>query len=339
MAFDSTPWAIGGGAEHSTDVARTLAYNAANGNEGVVAATDLEVRELNVPGTSVRVLAGSCNVLNRTSGYRGQMYTGRAPSETEVPISATGSGAGRSDLIVVRVEDPTVDAQWDTPADPTAADYIFARVISNVPSGTETVAELGLGFSAIALARVDLPASTGTITQAMITDLRTVANPRSWRRLFTLSGVTADAEWLRTPNAPGEYFPDVARWDMTVPEWATSVNVVGTWAGVRCPNAQVIGRLWVGGGDVAQTAPNTVITQEVGFDTSNTGGVQRWAFTASGTLTLPSSMRGGVRRFGLRGRNTDAPAGEPADSNRIKFDSLSSVVLDIEFLEVPTSNV
>lgn len=94
-----------------------------------------------------------------------------------VAIAATGSAGGRSDLIVAQVEDPNMAGEpWQTPTNPAVGPYIFTRVIPNVPAGTTSLRPLGYsGRSAIVLARVDLPASTGTVTASMITDLRELA--------------------------------------------------------------------------------------------------------------------------------------------------------------------
>lgn len=182
MTWDSVPWFIGGGAQHSPEVARLLAYAATNGAEGVVSPGDLKVAPLDVPGASVRVLAGACLVPNRAAGGIAQTYVGRNPSQDVVAIGATGSGAGRSDLVVARVEDPFMAGEpWDDPADPITGPYIFTRVISNVPAGTTRLQDVPghAGESGIALARIDVPANTGAITTGMIKDLRKLAQARS----------------------------------------------------------------------------------------------------------------------------------------------------------------
>ncbi|WFR66645.1 hypothetical protein P9139_18145 [Curtobacterium flaccumfaciens] len=82
-----------------------------------------------------------------------------------------------------------------------------------------------------AIARVAQPASNGTITAAMITDLRQVANPRRDRQLNAHSQVQAEAETLTSTTQAGEVFPNTTN-DFTVriPEWATRMLIVGTWS-------------------------------------------------------------------------------------------------------------
>lgn len=331
MAFDPVPWAVGGGAEHSVNVARNDSFVGARGNEGIVGPTSWQVRELNVPGTSVRVSSGVGLILNRTAGYSSEMYTARSGEETQLAIAATGSGSGRSDLVVVRIEDPYLNgSQWQVPVDPTVGPYVNPVVISGVPDTTTAVADLGLGYSAIALARIDIPASTGTITQSMITDLRQVANPRRNRELFTYAMVEGETEQGITTIAAGEYFPNLARWDLRIPEWATEMHIVAQMVGARATADQVYGRLWVGIGDIGQTSPNALTTQEIRFDTPFGSGVTRQTFIAADNVSIPSSIRGQVRRFGIRARK------DGGDGN-VTVDWGSAVTLDIEFREAPAT--
>jgi len=163
MALDPVPWAIGGDAEHGPDVARMLAYLATGGKQGVVAPTDLKVLPLDVPGSGVKVLAGGASVLNRTASQ--QAYTVRNANTDidSVKIGATGSGAGRSDLIICRVDNPNVDGNAPAPDDPVKGPYVKFDVIPGVPAGTRRLSSLSqyAGLSAIELARVDLPSPPG----------------------------------------------------------------------------------------------------------------------------------------------------------------------------------
>lgn len=108
MAFDT--WAIDGDVTHdvlhAASAARVQTYAAFNGREGVVGATDLRVLELGTPGTSIRVMPGTAGILNRALGGTGEEYAVKLPSETNVAVTATGGGGGRSDLVIARVENP-----------------------------------------------------------------------------------------------------------------------------------------------------------------------------------------------------------------------------------------
>jgi hypothetical protein len=230
MAWDSVPWFVGGGAQHSPEVARLMAYAATSGAEGIVTPGDLKVRALAVPGGSVRVAAGAALVKNRATGGTSQTYVARNPIEDVVAIGPTGSGAGRVDLIVAQIEDPFMAGEpWQNPSDPRVGPYVYTRVIPNVPAGTKSLQDIPAysGRSAITLARVDIPASTGTITSAMITDLRKLALPRESRYVKIIPAGATDKDltsstftfWPPSGNGVNSAIK------LPVPSWATKAFI------------------------------------------------------------------------------------------------------------------
>lgn len=225
MAWDAVPWFVGGGAQHSPEVARLLAYAATNGAEGIVTPGDLKVTATLVPGGTVNIAPGDCLIRNRAQGGQSQTYVGRNPIEDNVPISPTGANT-RSDLIIAQIEDPFLPGEpWQDPEDVTAGPYVFTRVIPNVPSWTKRVQEVAgfEGRTAITLARVDIPASTSTITDAMITDLRKVALPRQHRQLYASS--IAVARDLTNTGSYAKWLTDEVA--IEIPEWATTCMITG----------------------------------------------------------------------------------------------------------------
>src|SRR5699024_922068 len=182
MAF-GTPWAVGGGAQHEVEVARQQTHDSTGGAEGISLPGDLKVRPLATPGTKVRVAPGGALLLNRYPGGAGQTYAVRNDAEVEVSVTATGSSGGRSDLVVARVLDPQYEGQ--PPADPDEFDYSMVEIVEGVSSSATSAEDAGLNYPAVALARIDLPASTGTVEADHLTDLREMARPRSKRFLFT----------------------------------------------------------------------------------------------------------------------------------------------------------
>lgn len=330
--WDPVAWFIGGGAEHSPEVARLLAFAATSGAEGIVAVGDLRVAPLDVPGGAVRVMPGSALVLNRAAGGSSQTYVGRLPVADTVEIAATGSGAGRTDLIVARIEDPFMSGEpWDAPVDPKVGPYVFTRVIPNVPAGTTRVQDVPghSGSSAVALARVTLPASTGTVTAAMVTDLRVVASPRSVPMLRTYALVGADKSVLTATSAypvGGQTWPTAVEdaWgELEIPAWATRARIVMTWAGVLCTNNSW-GAVWV---QVGMTAnPDNRKTQEVLWDAQNAAGNYRTAIVAADDIAIPAALRGTRQKFYPRGRKTSG-------SGTTTLDWGSAMVLQVEFYE------
>lgn len=320
MAWDSVPWFVGGGAEHTPEVARLLAYAAFRGNEGVLGHNDLQVQALATPGSSIRVMPGACAILNRASAQTYQSYAARLPSQDVVSVSATTSSGGRSDLIVARIEDPNLAGEpWAAPANPKIGPYVYTRIITNVPAATRSVRELGLSDSSITLGRIDIPASTATITQAMIVDLRKVANPRRERVVMTAN--PASTETLSSASFVS--WPSSASWQIDVPAWATKVILRGTVSGVKIAVGNVAGQI--------RATLGTAVTQGTGWDESVPNGAvydrKNWA--VSDTVTVPSAMRGTrqtVRLEGLKSGGSVSPQAE----------TLTSCALDIEFVEEAT---
>jgi len=216
--LDPVPWFVGGGAVHSPEVARLLAYAATAGAEGIIEPTDLKVAPLAVPGQSIRVLPGAGVIKSRAASNARQSYIASNPTETAVGVTATGSGAGRSDLVVLQIEDPNVSGSgWPVPADRAAGPYVFARIIPNVPAGTTRLQDVSgyAGRSAITLARIDLPASTATVTAGMIVDLRKMCQARTARFYDVDSG----SGGRLTTNAQAQWPTNVRQ--VEIPEWAT----------------------------------------------------------------------------------------------------------------------
>ncbi|MFG3715807.1 hypothetical protein [Micromonospora sp. NPDC047730] len=240
------------------------------------------------------------------------------PTETVVPIAATGSGGGRSDLIVARVEDPFMPGEpWQTPADVKVGPYVYVRVIAGVPAGTTSVAALNLGYSAIALGRVDLPANTGTVTQAMIVDLRRVANPRRERLVITvnpgqrydLTATTFTGPWT---NASGS---------VEVPPWAAKAIIRTSIGGVVVTSGVAWGQI--------RARLGTLTTQATRWDDTATGDGNRRFWRDADTLSVPSALRGTTQTVTLEAnRAAGSTAGVYADTS-------SSLDFDIEFVEAP----
>lgn len=257
MAFDSVPWFVEGGAEHSAEVARTLAYLATGGAEGIINSADLRVQALAVPGEGVRVLAGAGVIRNRALGGANQSYIIRASEETEVETNPTTSSGTRSDLVIARVENPHISGEpWQQPSDVRVGPYVRPVVIEGVPAATRSVHELNMGYSAITLARIDFPASTGTVTAAMITDLRSVANPSTGPQpppgsddgggecdepgpIVTCPGSGDDGDnddGEHCDHTQTDYFnwPNQAVWNIKIPSWATHADIT-----IEITNVQV----------------------------------------------------------------------------------------------------
>jgi len=322
MAFDNTPWFVGGGAEHSPEVARAFTYAATRGSEGVTDVGDLKVVAQAVPNGTVQVIPGGGLLRNRYAGGSGQTYAIRGATATDVPITPTGASGGRTDLIVARVIDPQYEGL--PPADPTSFEYARPAVIQGVAAGA-SVKSLGLPYPAINLARVTLPANTGTVTPAMITDLRRVAQPRRERNLMTLFPAASS----NLPTAGyGPTWPITAaqRPSLYVPAWATKLNVVVSMSGVK----------YTKGG----TAADTVAGIKTALGTAGT-----WNYSENGILVQDAEDTGGRYHYSLIGQHTipaafrdsyqllDLLATRSAGTGTWTADNQTSVAIDVEFEE------
>ncbi|WP_435060380.1 hypothetical protein [Streptomyces sp. bgisy060] len=323
MAWDSVPWFTEGGAEHSSEVARLLAYAAFAGGEGVVGTGDLQVRALPSPAAAVNIYTGACAILNKAPGGRYQAYAARLPVADQVPVAATGA-TKRSDLVVARIENPhSVGETWPQPSDPKVGPYVYTRIISNVPSTTTNVRQIRPSDSAITLARIDLPANTSSVTQAMIKDLREMVAPRSRRRLYTSSPL-GDQNW--PGNAKGTYapWPPAASWTVEIPPWATKGRIMLTIAGVQVLRGGVWGFCaWQLG---------AIRSESVVLDTGKADGSERIHLISADTITIPTSMRGTVQPLrGLIALDDD-------NAGTLQADVATTCILDVDWAEDPTED-
>lgn len=217
--FEGVPWMVGGGAKHSANVGRLLAYAATGGGSGVVASGDLKIVPSSTPNNQVHMGVGACTMLNRYANAQSESYMAKATDVSDITIPSTGTSP-RSDLVIVRIKDPQYGAQ--APADVAAGPYAFPEIISGVPANTSRFEQLGLPFPAYAVARLDIPANTTAISTSHIKDLRKLVQQRTT--------IVGDLQMV-----PGTQILDISRtsWDnwptnslaVEVPDWATHAQV------------------------------------------------------------------------------------------------------------------
>jgi hypothetical protein len=222
MALDPVPFVIGGDAEHGPDVFRQALYAATAGRQGVSAPGDLKVTPLDVPGAGVKIAAGGGTILNRVATQQSYGVRNPVADVDSIQVPPSGSAGRRSHLIVCRVDNPYVDGNAQAPTDPVHGPFNEFDIIPDVPAGTRLIRDLAQykGLSAIELARIDLPASTGTVTAATIVDLRQLTSPRETTETFSDLGVNT----ATLSATSGTIFPPF-RPTVVVPDWATYVRV------------------------------------------------------------------------------------------------------------------
>lgn len=313
MALDPVPWFVGGGAEHSPEIARLLAYAATGGSEGITAPADLLVQALPTPGTSVRVAPGSATILNRYAGASQQSYMARNATETQVAVTATTSSGGRSDMVILRIDDPQYGGT--APTDVKVGPYVRVAIVQNVGAGAVTL-PAGNNYPYIILARIDIPVSTATITQAMIVDQRKMTRPRRSRDLYN----TQPTSTTSTASTTSIDFAPQANRNIVVPSWASQVKIVGHVAGMVCRTNAAVGNLSAYFG--ATALQGIVVDMDV-----NTRATQM----VSDTIAIPASLRGTTQLLRLR-------ANRASGTGTLQTDTSTTVLWDVEFLEVASSD-
>ncbi|MFK0106450.1 hypothetical protein [Streptomyces sp. NPDC091217] len=306
MTLIQPPMMINGGT-HPARTMRMMIRDLSRGAQGVTEYNDLKVTQQTTPGAGVAISDGSGVV--RGSAWGQGSYTQYNVGTALVDIAPTGA-TPRTDMVVLRVLDP----EYEGNLNPATDDIGFFDVVSNV-SSTATLAPAGM--SAIPLALIALPANCATVTNAMITDLRRIANPRRDRQLYTafpgsLSSLTySDNKW--------HDWPTQASWSILVPSWAVTVKIVTTIAGLRLTKANVYAHMQQVFG--ATTGQDTVIDDDQGT------GTRRNTVVLADSLTVPADMRGTTRTLSLQTYMYKSETGD------LGVDGGTSLIADVEFEE------
>lgn len=311
MALELDSWAVAG-AQSSARIARLQLQSGTRSGNGVVESGDLLVRELAVPGTSVRVSSGAAVILGKEQSFQGSYYAHNV-GDAEVPITANLTGSPRYDLVILRVEDPGIDGTpwtWDPAVDPV---YYF-RVIEGVSSTTTQVPS---GMTGIPLARIRIPASTATIVDGDITDLREMLSPRIHTEVRVQKGQgLADGRFDEADfTSDYERWPQ-HDWTVTIPEWATQVQVQANWRNVLYPAP--------GGTTAVYDARGLVRVGLIG-----TGGNTLYTMSSAYNINPISASNGTREQVGLaaqanipaamRGMTCDLRMYAKSDADRIVF--------------------
>lgn len=337
MALDGVPWFTGGGAEHSPAIARMLAYITLQGCEGVVDPLDCRALSMPVPSNRIRVMPGAFSVLNRAAGGDRQTYLGRVTSQEEIATTPTGSSGPRSDLVIIRVENPHESGEtWPMPANIANGPYVFVRIIEGVPGNTFNVKGLNLGYSAIAIARIDIPASTSAITQAMIKDLRSIAKPGGERLdeatpgnpdgQVVIPGTPSTAPLNATDNTAMVNWPAQAgNIQIPIPANATSMDYTVKYNNIINNVDTILGHFQLGTVDGLLNSPLGKFVAS----TFNIGTQRRTNQEVKGTMAIPAALRGKKVSFKLLAKSTTVGNG------RLDIDDLSYITVNYTFKTNP----
>lgn len=303
MTFNFAPWAIDG-ARTRASLARLAAYAGGGDRSGIIQPTDLKVTALSVPGQGLRVSSGGATVLNRYLSNPDESYVVSNPSthtvlSADMPPAAAGTSYY---LVCVVVGDPEFNQTGHPympagildPAD--APDFEYVRVVVIPCSSTTTTFEqLNKSYPAYALARLEVPANTTTITNAMITDLRKMNRSRESSEVVYAQPVPSGS----ADNFDTETYKMIWGWRpaVAIPEWATHMTVRADITGLMHIDPYVAGNMRVVVGEV-YAGPETIheftdgsgIEQRVAISAYWTGEIT--AFAGQGIYVAPE-----IRRF------------------------------------------
>ncbi|MEV4557206.1 hypothetical protein AB0K51_09425 [Kitasatospora sp. NPDC049285] len=307
MTLIQPPLMVTGGT-HPARSMRMMIRDLSHGSQGITEGGDLRVSPTTTPGPGVRVGTGSAVVAGATWGQGS--YTQANSGDQVVPIAPTG-GTGRTDLLCLRVEDP----EFEGSRDPARDDIGYFHVI---PGVSATTVAPPAGMSAIPLARITQPPNCATVTAAMITDLRKIANPRRDRQLNTIIGFPYSA----LPEQSGVWqdnWPPNAVVQTDVPAWATRANLVATLTG-----AQVSGETFFG---LRLRWGASWISNEYPVDTDTITWASRITAVVADSPALSPDFRGKRQELRLQGgRYNNVQGGANVNSS-------TAVVFDVEFVE------
>lgn len=342
MPLRPVPWAIGNGAENSVELARAAAFIGSSGSTGVVDPVDFGVTELPTPGAAVRVKLGTGVIRSTYPGVVGQSYVVQEQSHTDVPVAATGSSGGATKYVYVLIADTQYGGQ--NPPSVEEGPYNEYAVTTTLPQNQPY----------LLLAKIDQPASTATIRDEHITDLRELAMPKREQLMFGRPRVMADApsgspssahlSWKTSDG--GEYFPGGGgspnEFEVDVPEWATRIMIDAAWMAVKYSGGNnPHGRYWVEYGDEyrPRTWPNKqqweFKTQTFAFDSpgsSNNNMRTDWRLMSS--QNIPKKLRGKRITLAFKaGRNDDGP------STAVEMDAVSGLGMHLAFVQTALNPV
>jgi hypothetical protein len=346
VALTAAPWALDG-ARTPASVAR-LGARAAVKQSGIINPGDMKVLQLSTPGDGVRISSGGAVLENRYEADVNQAYVVEATSEEILGAddnfsSILGQGSAQSHLICVTIGDPnysvaghpwlTTTMQNDLEADPNLAldfQYVRAWVIKNVPAGTVRVEDLASPplYPCYALARIDVPAGSGSITSGMIVDLREVVNPRTKTVQFNVPAADADALSVSTAYTY-ETWPDASSNSVYVPKWATKVYtqafiqsfVQGTDANIDAPMRVAMRK---SDNTFVAAAAQSVYYSATGF---NQYGNDKLV-NMMGPISIPAAQRGTTCKF-----STEATVANTSMNAKLATTTRTTVGITLRFVE------
>lgn len=333
-------WAVGNGAENSVEGARLSLYASTKGGRGVIQPEDMRVTALPTPGGFVRILSGACASPNDYLGENGgsQSYSGREISSTDFPVAPTGSSGAQVKHLIWAVHDEQYEAGIPTnPATDLRTSYEWVSTLE------------GITYPHVYLITLTQPANTATITNAMLMDIRELADPKTDIATFSRPRIMEDNDlrhnyvnsrhnganggWYGEMFPGGSGSPNSA--EIYIMPWATHMSIRADWVGVKCESGKNShGLYWMEFGDEYRDhgwpkgRQFEYATQQFAFDTTGTQGNYRTSWPLIDQVTVPKKLRGKTIRFGFK-----AGLSDDADTNGVYMDHKSGLGIQIIFAQ------
>ena len=330
-----TPYAVDDSVIPAAGLRRQF-QDSTKGLSGVIRAADLKVTQLDVPGAGVKVAAGNDAIVCRAPGRGRESYGISLPEastylgDAGTGIPGTGSSGGRRDMIIHEVTDPKLPRTYTPREQIPEGMYSKITVVQGVPAGARSVRDVPAlnEVTAVALAAINWPANTATITNAVVEDLRQIVNPNSQRgplMAFFPEGALTGGRKIPTSGYGDWPLTGTERPLVRVPEWATHLSVTawveGAWF-VKGSSTTVDFLAGTRMGLGATFSENGIITN------GPLDNADRRGFVIIGRVTIPPAMRGTEQRILLQGaRSTNDTTGA------LYVDYQSCVSMDWEFTE------
>lgn len=326
------PWAVGGGADNPIEHARMIPWAIFQGAEGILGSADLSVQALATPGGSVQVNPGGYVIQARGLGQTYESYMGKYGNAITVAVDPNNTSSARSDLVVLRIEDNHVAGEpWTSPPSNDNGPYRNILVVKGVALSTKSLRDLGNSWSGIALARIDIPAFTATITNAMIVTLRTKVAPPPWPAPPTTipivdGGFVPDnAEAFFTKVAPGmaagtshdvaagaigtwRDWPNVCQWVVPIPKWATVMELFLVLYSIKVTVGSAAASMRVNIGADQLLGPSN----DIDYNYTGGPGPENLVIATGGRIAIPANMRGLNKLFKAQFRTNVGGATAPA---------------------------
>lgn len=343
------PWVIGG-SKHSANLFRRTLQQWRGARSGVDRPGDFKVQALSVPGPGFRVAPGGGVAQSRdTAASARESYGPIIDSQLVVDsVPGTGSSGARRDLVILEITDPGMQSVvYPAPSSPAGwqdgSNFVRITVIPNVDSlvpvaqrPVKSLDQITAGqyanVTGITLAAINWPASTATITNAMIEDLRVTSTEVLSVAQMTLDLVDGDRQTLSNSTAypGGQTWPAAAEtaWgEIPIPADATHVLIRMTWSQFAV-KGNANGSVWVQMGGYVH--PDNQKTKARAFNSAAVSNdEQRQMVVAWGELKVPKSMRGTAQKFYPRGQ---VAPGVPAASYPW-VDKYTGMGLELTFLQ------